>query len=207
MRAVAAGFRAKRLLDLVVGTLLLVVTLPLWILIFILIKLDSPGPAFFTEQRLGLEGTPFKVYKFRTMVANAPPIRAEDGSWDNPPVDPRVTRTGRVLRKTSLDELAQLINVVKGQMSLVGPRPDPVEALDLYEPGDFARLSVPPGMTGWAAIHGRKAIPLRQRRALDLDYVANRTMTLDMKILLMTVPAVLRSEGVHSRLEPGDGSQ
>jgi lipopolysaccharide/colanic/teichoic acid biosynthesis glycosyltransferase len=146
----------KRLVDLLLGGLLLILLLPFGLIVALLIKLDSRGPVFFTEDRLGRDGAPFKVYKFRTMVDDAPPIRGEDGSWENPVDDPRVTRVGHALRRTSLDELPQLINVALGDMSLVGPRPDPVAALELYEPGDFARLAVRPGMTGWAAIHGRK---------------------------------------------------
>lgn len=193
----------KRALDLVLGAFVLVLTLPLHLAIAALIKIDTSGPVFFTEQRLGLNGEPFKVFKYRTMVVDAVAIRATDGSWENPEVDPRVTRAGKFLRKTSLDELPQLINVLRGEMSLVGPRPDPVAALEIYEPGDFARLTVRPGLTGWAAIHGRKAIVLRRRRELDLEYIAQRSLRMDLKILFLTIPAVLRSDGVFSERDRG----
>lgn len=193
----------KRVLDLTAGALLSVVLLPVAAMIGVLIKLDTRGPVFFTEQRLGLKGNPFKVYKFRTMIVDAPEIRGADGSWENPDNDPRVTRMGRFLRSTSLDEVPQIINVIRGEMSLVGPRPDPVAALELYKPGDHLRLSVLPGMTGWAAINGRKSIPLRRRRELDLEYVQNQSLLMDLKILALTIPAVLHSEGVHSVDEDG----
>lgn len=198
-----SGTAAKRVFDLMVGTLLFLGVLPFAVAIAVLIRLDSSGPVFYTEQRLGLKAEPFKVYKFRTMIVDAPEIRGADGSWENPKDDPRVTRVGRFLRASSLDELPQIINVLRGEMSLVGPRPDPIAALDLYEPRDHLRLSVLPGMTGWAAIQGRKSIPLRRRRELDLEYVENRSFLMDLKILAMTIPAVLRSAGVHSSEDGG----
>jgi len=139
------------------------------------------------------------------MYVNSPDIRNPDGSTFNAEDDPRVTQVGRFLRRTSLDELPQLFNVLKGEMSMVGPRPDLVDALSLYRPGDMRRLTVKPGITGWAAIHGRNAVRLDQRRALDLEYVDNFSLLLDFEILLRTVKVALTREGVYtSNVDIGD---
>jgi len=147
----------------------------------------------------------FTIYKFRTMQTDAPDIRNNDGSTFNSNDDPRVTKAGRILRKTSLDELPQLVNVMKGEMSLVGPRPDPPDAVVNYRPHDFLRLSMKPGMTGWAAIHGRNEIPWQTRRDLDLEYVRDWSFFLDLRILLMTIPYALTGRGVVGKAKSDSG--
>jgi undecaprenyl phosphate N,N'-diacetylbacillosamine 1-phosphate transferase len=188
----------KRVFDLIIASVLLLVLAPLFAMIIAVIRLTSSGPALFRQQRLGKDQVPFTCYKFRTMYVDSPDIRNPDGSTFNAEDDPRVTRIGQLLRKTSLDELPQLFNVLKGEMSLVGPRPDIVEAISLYRPGDEKRLAVKPGMTGWAVIHGRNAVPLDQRRALDLEYVDKFSLPLDLKILLCTIPFVLGGKGLYA---------
>jgi undecaprenyl phosphate N,N'-diacetylbacillosamine 1-phosphate transferase len=188
----------KRVVDLLVATVSLLILAPFLAGIALAIRLTSPGPALFRQQRLGKGQVPFACYKFRTMYVDSPDLRNPDGSTFNAEDDPRVTRVGRFLRKTSLDELPQLLNVFKGDMSLVGPRPDIVEAISLYKPGDEKRLAVKPGMTGWAVIHGRNAVPLDQRRAFDLEYVDKFSLALDFRILLRTVPFVLLGKGLYA---------
>lgn len=188
----------KQVFDLIIASVLLLVLAPLFAVVIVAIRLTSSGPVFFCQRRLGKDQVPFTCYKFRTMYVDSPDIRNPDGSTFNAEDDPRVTWIGRLLRKTSLDELPQLFNVLKGEMSLVGPRPDIVEALSLYKPGDEKRLAVKPGMTGWAVIHGRNAVPLDQRRALDLEYVDRFSLPLDFKILLRTIPFVLGGKGLYA---------
>ncbi len=135
--------------------------------------------------------------KFRTMAWNAPDLRNADGSTFNAEHDPRVTRIGRVLRKTSFDELPQLWNVLCGEMSLVGPRPELPDGVTGYLPGQFKRLDVLPGMTGWAVVHGRNNVPVSRRRDLDAWYAQHASFWLDLKILAKTVALVVRSKGIN----------
>lgn len=188
----------KRLMDLIASAAALLVLSPILLVVAIVIRLDSRGPALFCQPRLGEQRVLFTIYKFRTMQVNAPDVRNADGSTFNADNDPRVTRVGRFLRKTSLDELPQLISVLKGDMSLVGPRPDVADALRIYRPQDYIRLTVKPGITGWAAIHGRNTVPLDQRRDLDIEYVTKYSLRLDIEILLRTIPYVLASRGVNT---------
>jgi lipopolysaccharide/colanic/teichoic acid biosynthesis glycosyltransferase len=139
------------------------------------------------------------MLKFRTMVANAPDLRNPDGSTYSGADDPRVTPLGRLLRKTSLDELPQLWNVVRGDMSLVGPRPDLPDQSRHYSADDWRRLEVRPGITGLAQVSGRNELPWSERRALDLRYVAGMSLGLDLRILLRTLPGVARSRGVFGQ--------
>jgi len=149
----------KRLIDIVLSLLALFLSWPLFLLIALLIKLDSKGPAIFRQTRVGKEGKLFTCYKFRTMYVNAPDIRNPDGSTFNAEDDPRLTRVGRFLRKTTLDELPQFINVLKGDMSIVGPRPDLPDQVRFYTEDHKKRLLVKPGMTGWAWIHYHSSKP------------------------------------------------
>lgn len=187
----------KRLIDLILSAFGLALSSPLLLLIALLIKLDSRGPALFRQTRVGRDGKPFTCYKFRTMYVDAPDIRNPDGSSFNAPDDPRVTRVGRFLRKTTMDELPQFINVLKGDMSIVGPRPDQLDQVRFYSERDKKRLLVKPGMTGWAWIHGRNSIPWELRRKLDVEYVENYSLWLDFQILLRTIPMVLLAKGVY----------
>jgi len=148
----------KRLVDIVISTVVLLVLSPILLLIAFTVRLTSPGPVLFRQTRVGKDGKPFTCYKFRTMYVDAPDIRNPDGSSFNAPDDPRVTRVGRFLRKTTLDELPQFINVLKGDMSIVGPRPDLPDQVRFYSERHKKRLLVKPGMTGWAWIHGRNSI-------------------------------------------------
>jgi len=196
------GEAVKRAVDVVGSAMALAVLSPLLLVIAVAIRLDSPGPAFFLQERIGKDRHPFRLVKFRTMVVDAPALRAEDGSWVNPENDPRVTRVGALLRRSSIDELPQIVNILRGEMSFVGPRPDPVDALALYRPQDFARLTVKPGLTGWAAVNGRNSIGLLERRDLDLEYVARRSLRMDCEILARSVSVVLRGDGIHADVSP-----
>lgn len=187
----------KRMMDIILSFFALMLFAPLMIFIALLIKIDSPGPVLFRQIRVGKDGKPFTCYKFRTMYEGAPDIRNPDGSTYNAPDDPRLTRVGRFLRRTTLDELPQFINVLKGDMSIVGPRPDLPDQVRFYSERHKKRLLVKPGMTGWAWIHGRNSIPWELRRELDVEYVENYSLWLDFYILLRTIPMVLLAKGVY----------
>jgi exopolysaccharide biosynthesis polyprenyl glycosylphosphotransferase len=192
----------KRLLDLVLATLGLVATLPLWLGIVLAIRLDSPGPAIFIQERVGLKGRPFRFYKFRSMYVDAEQRLAEvqahneiDGPVFKMRNDPRVSRAGAFLRRTSLDELPQLINVLRGDMSLVGPRPPLPREVEQYRPGDIVRLSVKPGLTCLWQIRGRSHVGFDQWMEYDREYVRGMSLWLDLQILLRTVWAVISCRG------------
>lgn len=186
----------KRAIDIIVSISALVLLSPLLLLIFVAVRINSSGPALFQQWRLGRDGVPFRLYKFRTMIENAPDLRNADGSAFNSPGDRRVTRLGRVLRSSSLDELPQLYNILSGTMSLVGPRPDQVDQASFYSGDEWRRNLVKPGITGLAQVGGRNAILWAARKQLDLEYVARQSVLLDLKILLATVPCVLTSRGI-----------
>ncbi|MFH0778425.1 MAG: sugar transferase [Candidatus Eisenbacteria bacterium] len=194
----------KRLLDVVIALAGLIVGFPLACLIALAIKLDSPGPVLFKQVRVGRGGTPFVFYKFRSMFIGAEGIKKEFlhlNEMDGPVFklfdDPRITGVGRVLRKSSLDELPQLVNVFKGDMSLVGPRPPVPEEVRLYEPWQMRRLAVKPGMTCLWQVSGRSMIGFDEWMRLDIQYVRSRSFLLDLKILLKTIPAVLSGRGAY----------
>jgi len=196
---VTANF-IKQLVDFCVSLLLLVVLAPVFLVVTVLVKLDSSGPVFFFQRRCGKGGREFRMLKFRTMVENAeslkPHLRNEvDGPMFKMASDPRVTRIGRYLRSLSLDELPQLLNVLRGEMSLVGPRPLAREEMSENRAWMEARLSVKPGMTGLWQVKGRESRLFRDWVAFDLDYVEHRSLLGDLKILLLTVPAVIRRRG------------
>lgn len=192
----------KRLLDITVALGGLLLLLPLFVLLAIAIKLDSPGPVFYRGVRIGQHGRPFRIFKFRSMVANAERI----GGASVPDTDPRITRIGLFLRKTKLDELPQLINVLKGEMSLVGPRPEVPQYVEMFTPEERAILSVKPGMTDWAslwdidegAILAGEPDPERayqekirpEKIRLQLKYVRERSLWTDLKILALTLWSV-----------------
>ena len=199
----------KRCFDLAVSGLILVLASPLMLLIALGIKLDSPGPALFCQQRVGEGGRLFWMLKFRTMVEGAEDqeqaLVIEDATTHQaPPVfqkqpdDPRVTRLGRVLRRASLDELPQLINVLLGEMSLVGPRPELPWLVERYQPWQRKRFAVPQGMTGWWQVNGRSERAEHQLRVEDdLYYIRNYSLLLDLRILYKTVGSVIRGEGAY----------
>jgi lipopolysaccharide/colanic/teichoic acid biosynthesis glycosyltransferase len=188
---------AKRTFDLAGSALELALASPVLLLCAIAVWLDSGSPVLFSQVRLGLNGKLFRMLKFRSMYRNATDLRNPDGSTYNSPSDPRVTPVGRWLRKLSLDELPQLINVVRGEMSLIGPRPDLPDSLNHYRADDHQRLLVKPGITGWAQIHGRNSLAWEQRRDLDLEYVQKRTICMDIRIVLYTIPVALLGRGIY----------
>ena len=187
---------AKRAIDISLSLMALVLLSPVVVLIAIAIRLNSPGSVLFRQQRLARGGEAFTLYKFRTMIADAPDIRNNDGSTFNSATDARVTSIGRFLRRTSLDEVPQLFNVLTGKMSLVGPRPVLVDQAGFYNDGDWRRSAVKPGITGLAQINGRNSIPWSERTQIDLEYVANQSLLLDLRILWQTIPYVLTSQDI-----------
>ena len=182
----------KRLVDIMVSALGIVVLSPLFLIIGLLVALDLGRPVLFVQERIGLYGKPFYLYKFRTMRDAVSP------SGELLPDAQRLTRFGRILRSTSLDELPELINVLVGQMSLVGPRPLLPEYLDRYTSEQARRHEVKPGITGWAQVNGRNSLTWEERFRLDVWYVDNWSILLDLKILLMTIITVIRREGISS---------
>jgi lipopolysaccharide/colanic/teichoic acid biosynthesis glycosyltransferase len=194
----------KRLFDIILALIGLVALSPLFAIIALLIKLDSKGPVFYKGTRVGKDGRLFKMYKFRTMVANADQI----GGDSTPDDDPRITRVGRFLRKYKLDELSQLINVLKGEMSLVGPRPQVKWVVDLYTPQEQQLLTVRPGITDHASLHfvnhgeilRGSANPERdymekihpEKMHISLEYVRTRSFWADIKIILQTIAAIFK---------------
>ncbi len=182
----------KRFIDVFCSAMMLLILWPIFLIIAIAIKLDSDGPVIFKQTRLGLDGKEFSIYKFRTMV-----VDAEKGGVYSDDNDPRITRVGNILRKTSLDELSQIINILKGDMSFVGPRPPltyhpwPIEE---YTTEQLRMFEVRPGITGWAQINGRKAVEWNHRIELNVWYVDNVSFLTDIKILFTTVLKVLKNE-------------
>jgi lipopolysaccharide/colanic/teichoic acid biosynthesis glycosyltransferase len=215
------AFFLKCLLDRALALLLLIILAPLMLVIAILVKLDSPGPVFFSHHRVGarrriVDGhvvwdvREFRMIKFRSMVHNADQSlhqayikafaegrveeAAENGAFKLSH-DPRITRVGRVIRKLSLDELPQLFNVLRGEMSLVGPRPVPPYEVAEYQPWHHERLAALPGITGMWQVHGRCLVTFEEMIRLDIEYVRNRSLWLDFKLLLLTIPAVISGRG------------
>ncbi len=195
----------KRILDIVGSLLLLLLTWPLMLVIALLIRLDSPGPAIFRQQRVTRGGRLFTFYKFRTMWVDAPErfpalydyasVAETSSVYYKLSDDPRSTNVGRWLRRSTLDELPNLINVLRGDMSLVGPRPELPELVALYRPEELALFFTKAGLTGLAQIAGRSLLTVRERISLDLRYVTNQTLLLDIRLLLGTVRAVLLRRG------------
>lgn len=192
----------KRSFDLIVSFVLLVILTPILILIALFVKLSSPGPVLFKPVRSGKDGKPFTMYKFRSMrvggekewMKRFDPEQMDDFVFQSED-DPRITKTGRFLRKTSLDELPNLFNVLAGSMSLVGPRPEEPEVVEHYSPEMRRRLEVKPGITGLAQISGRGELPLKEVIALDLAYVDSRSFLGDLLILLKTPFTVFSRHG------------
>ena len=185
----------KRTLDIIISALALVVLSPLLIVIALAVRWRMGNPIFFGQERPGFKGKPFTLYKFRTMIAN------RDGRGHPLPDSERLTSMGKLLRATSLDELPELWIVLKGDMSLVGPRPLLMQYLDRYTPEQARRHEVKPGITGWAQVNGRNAIPWEKKFELDVWYVDNRSLWLDIKIIGMTIWKILRREGISQQGE------
>lgn len=216
-------YSVKRLMDITLAIFLLIVLSPIMILIALLIVIDSRGPVIFSQVRVGSkrwtrdgfsywQRNLFTCYKFRTMIHNADPSVHEDfvaafvdghlGPTDNNTPyklcnDSRVTRLGKVLRKTSLDELPQLINVLRGQMSLVGPRPDVPYAVKHYKTWHYERLAALPGLSGLWQTKGRSRVSFDEMASLDIEYIRNQSLLLDLKIMFLTIPAILSGKGAE----------
>lgn len=187
----------KRFLDIIIS---LVAMIPVGLVILVLapfIHFEDGGPVFYNAPRVGKNGKDFTMYKLRSMRVNAPDLIMEDGSTYNGEDDPRMTRVGAFMRRTSLDEFPQFINVLKGDMSVVGPRPDLRRETELYQGNERDKLFVLPGITGYAAVYGRNSLPWHDRLALDVFYVNNVSFLLDAKIFFKTFTTVFSGEGVY----------
>jgi exopolysaccharide biosynthesis polyprenyl glycosylphosphotransferase len=196
--------RLKRVLDLLLATVALITLSPVMLITAIAIKLESPGPVIFRQTRVGKWGKPFTCYKFRSMCIDAEARKKEllknnqvDGPIFKMQVDPRVTRVGRIIRKLSIDELPQLFNVFKGDMSLVGPRPPVPQEVHQYKFDHLRRLDAVPGLTGLQQVSGRSDLPFERWVELDLEYIAQQSLRKDIEILLKTIPAVLLGKGAY----------
>jgi exopolysaccharide biosynthesis polyprenyl glycosylphosphotransferase len=195
----------KRALDLLASALLLIVISPLLLFIALWIRLDSPGPIIFKQIRVGLHGKPYTIYKFRTMVSNADELmkaklaklESLEGFTFQEKDDPRITPSGRFLRKMSFDELPQLLNIMMGTMSMVGPRPEVPDIVKLYTPEQRQRLQVLPGVTGLAQVNGRSELNFGETMSYDLEYVHRWSVWLDIAILWKTLFVVLTGKGAY----------
>ena len=195
----------KRVFDIIFSLIGLVLLSPIFLIISIIIKLDSKGPVFFVHSRIGEKGKPIGIYKFRTMVNNAedlikkftPEQKEEFERSYKLENDPRITKVGDFLRKTSLDELPQILNILKGELSIIGPRPIVQSELDKYEDNKDKFLSVRPGLTGYWAANGRSDTSYEERMQMELYYVDNMSFKLDVKIFFKTIFAVLKKEGAR----------
>lgn len=186
----------KRVFDLGYALISIIFLSPLFIVLALMVRLILGKPVLFRQQRPGLHGRPFTIYKFRTMT------EACDAHGNLLPDGERLTRFGRFLRGTSLDELPELFNVLKGDMSLVGPRPLLMQYLDRYTPEQARRHKVKPGLTGWSQVNGRNAISWEEKFRLDVWYVDNRSIWLDLKIILITAWMIIRREGINQPGQP-----
>lgn len=187
----------KRCIDLIASLILL----PFFCIIYVVLApfyyFMDRGPMFYSGKRLGQYGEPFPMHKFRSMKVNAPDIRLNDGSTYNGDDDPRVTRLGRFLRKTSLDEIPQILNVLKGDMSLIGPRPDPMDWMDRYKDEEKVFLNVRPGITGYNQAYYRNSADAQEKIDNDVFYAKNISFGLDVRIVLKTIKTVLMRENVN----------
>lgn len=195
--------RAIRIFDFSLAVLSLLLLLPFFVVTAAAIKSTSPGPVFYRQTRLGRDGRHFRIFKFRTMVDGSEGkglgmLTALD--------DDRITRVGRFLRDWSIDELPQIINVVKGEMSMVGPRPALISYLDQYDARQMRRLAVLPGITGWAQVNGRNSLTWPERIERDVWYVDHRSLALNVRIIIQTFPVVFRKNGVYGALKNFDMS-
>lgn len=191
----------KRLIDLILSLIGLIILSPVLIIISILIKIDSKGPVFFKQKRVGIHKKLFNIYKFRTMYIDTPKDMPTH-LLNNP--EAYITKVGKFLRKTSLDELPQLINIIKGEMTVIGPRPALYNQEDLIELRDkYKANDIRPGLTGWAQIHGRDELEIEEKAKLDGYYTEHISFLLDIKCFFLTIASVLKHEGV---VEGGTGS-
>jgi len=184
-----------RVLDILIAGGALALASPVLLVAAVAIRVESPGPVIYRHPRVGRHGEPFELWKLRTMVQGAEGMGA--GLYIEPG-DARITRSGRLLRRFSLDELPNLVNVLRGELSIVGPRPTVAEQVDRYTPRQRRRLEVKPGITGWAQVHGRASLPWPERIELDVWYVDHRSVLLDLRILARTVRMLASGRGLYS---------
>ncbi len=184
----------RRALDILVSASVLLISSPLLVLALLAVRLESAGHPIYRQRRVGRDGRPFDVIKLRTMVDGAEHLGAGLAVNEN---DARITRVGALLRRTSLDELPNLLNVLRGEMSLIGPRPTLPVQVEQYTPRERGRLAIKPGITGWAQVNGRTALPWSERIELDLFYIEHRSLALDLRILRRTVAMVLGGSGLY----------
>jgi lipopolysaccharide/colanic/teichoic acid biosynthesis glycosyltransferase len=202
--------RAKRLLDIAFTVLIFLPLCIFMLIVAVLIRLDSKGPAFFRQRRIGLNGKEFDVFKFRSMYVNCDDsvhreaikqymngeaLNGDENNLYKLVDDPRVTRVGRFIRKTSIDELPQFINVLRGEMTLVGPRPPLPYEVEEYSPHEWIRLSGKPGLTGTWQVYGRSRVPFNDMVEMDLEYLEQQSVVADLKLIALTVPVMLRGRG------------
>lgn len=186
----------KRLLDIVISLLVMPLLLLLVLVLGPIIYLEDKGPVFYNAPRVGKDGRLFTMFKFRSMKVNAPDLVMADGSTYNGADDPRMTKIGAFMRKTSLDEMPQFANVLLGTMSVIGPRPDLERETELYEGDEGEKLLVKPGITGYAAAYGRNSLAWHDRLAMDVHYVRNLSFAFDLRIFFKTFATVFKQEGV-----------
>jgi lipopolysaccharide/colanic/teichoic acid biosynthesis glycosyltransferase len=184
----------RRAIDVVLGGLALVVAAPVIVVAMLAIRIESPGHPIYRQRRVGKDGRPFDLLKLRTMVDGAEHIGAGLAINED---DPRITKVGAFLRRTSLDELPNLLNVLRGDMTFIGPRPTIPVQVDQYTERQRGRLVVRPGITGWAQVHGRASLPWSERIELDLHYIENRSLAMDLRILWRTAAIVLAGGGLY----------
>lgn len=188
----------KRVFDVVVSIIAIAFLIPVWIIIPVIIKISDGGSVIYYAQRIGQDRKKIEMYKFRTMRENCEDIRNLDGSTYNSDDDFRVTSVGKILRKTSIDELPQLFNVIKGDMSIIGPRASEWNSLEQYLPHELDKMKVKPGITGYTQAYYRNSLPLREKRKYDAWYANNVSFVLDCKILIRTIRTVLLKENIYT---------
>lgn len=188
----------KPLLDKIISLIALPIFLLLFIIIGLAIKIEDKGPIFYKAERIGKDSKKIYMYKFRSMKVNAPNILNDDGSTFNSKDDPRVTKIGKILRNTSLDETAQILNVLNGTMSIIGPRASSWEALSSYKKDEIAKMNVKPGITGYTQAYYRNSISVRDKRLKDAWYANHVSFLLDIKIFFKTIKTVLKKENIYT---------
>lgn len=188
----------KRLIDIVICLIALPFVLIILIPVVIAIKIEDQGPIFYHSGRIGVGFKEFGMLKFRSMKVNAPDLRNEDGSTFNSNVDPRVTKVGHFLRETSIDEIPQIFNILKGDMSIIGPRPGDVESKDTYDDEEKDKLLIRPGITGYTQAYYRNNLSVREKRLYDAWYAHNVSFMLDIKIFFKTITTVLKRENIYT---------
>lgn len=197
----------KRLIDILLALIIAILFLPFLVIIAIIIKLEDRGPVFYLGDRIGKDCKKFKMIKFRSMKVNAPDIRNEDGSTFNAKNDPRVTRVGKILRETSLDEVPQIFNVIKGDMSLLGPRASTWDALPSFKTHEMDKMKVRPGISGYTQAYYRNGLSVREKRLKDVWYANHVTFLLDVKIFFKTIITVTKRKGLYTNISNSNGDE